>query len=182
MERGTNLSETFAASPSEEVKDHLWGLRDEALYRARLSALYHRRREGFFDTIGKLTQATALFAGSSAFAMATDPGAVQIASTIVAGVTALSLVFGFSGKARRHAELAGQFKHIEAEIHSVGEYDYTEEQINGWRAEVSRIEASEPPALATLVGICQNRLARAGGHEDKIVPISWHRSLIAHFV
>lgn len=101
------------------------------LYRSQLSAQYHRRRERFYDWLHRASLAVALFSGSTAFAAAAHPMIVQMASTAVALATTVALVFGFSDKARLHAQLAEQFKRIEADVYRAGDYDYTEAQVNG---------------------------------------------------
>jgi hypothetical protein len=46
--------------------DHAWTKRHDALYKAELSALYHQKRERFFELLDKLGKAAAVFGGSAA--------------------------------------------------------------------------------------------------------------------
>ena len=181
MERGTHSTDDSATNSSEAVADHLWEERYQVLYRSRLSSMYHRRRERFYDWMDRTSTAVALFAGSAAFASATNPHIVQIAGAIVTFAAAVSLVFGFADKARRHATLAESYKRIEAEVYRVGDYDYTEAQINAWRSMIAQAETNEPPILRPLVILCQNDIAVSSNQLDKVSKLAWHKRLLAHF-
>lgn len=166
---------------SSEDADYLWGKRHSVLYRLELSALYHQKRERFFDLCDKLAKVVAIVGGSAALYKVADEGAlVWIAATITIA-SALSLVMGFSEKARRHAELTRSFKQIQADALRCGERDFTEADIADWAARVAALEASEPPALGVLVRICQNELARAADADASVKPVGW-RWLVAHLL
>ncbi|MDR1661238.1 MAG: hypothetical protein LBR95_02250 [Azoarcus sp.] len=126
--------------------------------------------------------AAVLFSGSAAFAVAANEAMVKWAGAAAALAGATSLVMGFSEKARRHAALAERFKQIEADIHEVGEYDYTPEQVAAWQARIVRLEAHEPPTRHILARMCQNDMAFAVGQPDKMTHIPVVQRLLAHFV
>lgn len=188
MERGTSEAgndagaQAQALGMSDEQADHLWGLRHRALYRCRLSTLYHRRRERFFDWLDKANNAVALIGGSAAFAAAADPAAVSIAALAVTVAGAMALVFGLAEKARRHAALAESYKRIEAEIVRAGEYDFTEAQVNGWLARVAETEGAEPPPLRPLVVLCQNDIAVSSNQLDKVTELPAYQRWLAQWV
>lgn len=190
MKRSANRANYRAAAATEAVTlpdaqaDHEWGLRHDALYRCQLSTRYHRRRERFFDWMDRATSAIALIGGSAAFAAATAArlGVVQIAAIAVTSAAAISLVLGFADKARRHAALAESYKRIEAEILRAGDYDYTEQQINAWRARIAETEAGEPPALRSLIVLCQNDIAAAANQHDKVTALVWYKRWFAQMV
>lgn len=162
--------------------EYLAKLRYELLYRIQLSALYHQKRERFFDLLDKLTKAVAIFGGSAALSKLTTPDAlVYIASAITATSTA-SLVFGLSDRSKRHSELARNFRTLESKIVSKGERDYVEADLSQWTAEERGLEASEPPALGALVVSCQNELAAAGGRLEMVIAIPLWQRLTMNFV
>lgn len=189
MERGSDQTDDRTAAAAEAVTsasdaqaDHLWAQRHQVLYRCQLSTRYHRRRERFFDWMDRATNAVALIAGSAAFAGAANPQSVQIAAVAVTGAAAFSLVFGFADKARRHSALAEGYKRTEADVFRAGDYDFTEAQLNGWRARIAEIEAGEPPALRPLVVLCQNDIAVAANQMKLVTKLPLHHRLLAHFV
>lgn len=188
MERGTDQANHRTEAAPQEVTiseaqaDHLWGVRHHALYRCQLSTRYHRRRERFLDWMHRATSAAALIGGSAAFAAATQPAVVRWAALAVAVTSVCALVFGFADKARRHAALAESYKRIEADILRAGDYDFTEAQVNGWRAQLAETEAGEPPVLRALVVLCQNDIAGAASEPQKITDVPWHQRLFAQVI
>lgn len=188
MERGANQPDHQAATAPEALglsdaqRDHLWELRHAALYRCQLSTRYHRRRERFFDWMDRAANAAALIGGSAAFAAATQPGLVRWAALVVAAASIGALVFGLADKARRHAALAENFKRVEADILRAGDYDYTEPQVNAWRAQLAEIEAGEPPVLRPLVVLCQNDIAAAAGQHERVTALPWYKRVLGQWV
>jgi hypothetical protein len=176
----TSQTDHTGTTPTEEVADRLWKQRHEILYCCGLSVRYHRRRERFYDLLDKAVSAITLFAGSAAFVSATDPGVVQLAAALVAAVSYCALVFGFSNRARRYSELAAEYKRIESEVYQAGDYDFTERQINAWRARIAQVEVSEPMTLRALTILCQNEIAEVEKHPDMITNLLWHQRFFAH--
>jgi hypothetical protein len=62
------------------------------LYRAQLSALYHRKRERLLAFWDRAPKAVAIIAGSAAFANLGGPEAVKWAAAIIATTPTLALV------------------------------------------------------------------------------------------
>lgn len=158
---------------------YLWARRHDVLYRVQLSILYHQKRERFFEVCDKIGKAVAVIGGSAALSKIGAEAIPWIAAAITVTST-LSLVFGFSERSKRHAELARNFRQLEAEIVAKGERDFTEMDTADWSSKERLIETTEPPALGVLVTICQNELAIAQNQRDKIVPIDFGKRLLAH--
>jgi NaMN:DMB phosphoribosyltransferase len=97
-----------------------WGRRDAVLQRAQISALYHRKRERAFDLADRLSKAVAVIGASAAFAAIGEPVFVKGMAAMIAITSALSLVFGFSERGRRHSDLAHRFCLLEADITQKG--------------------------------------------------------------
>lgn len=166
---------------SDEAADHRWGRRHRMLQRVEISTLYHRRRERFFDKWDKLTNVTALIAGSTAFGQAlSSPEIVQVAGAITALAAIVALVYGFAEKARRHASFAAEFKTLEGDIRASGEEPSTK-QLDDWEARIARIESGEGAPMRALVVICQNEIATAQGNMKYVTPLPGHVRLLAQY-
>lgn len=158
--------------------------RHEVSYRLRLSIRYHQRRTRFFDLWDKWIKALVVLASTSAFATLTiEAAGTSIAkwtSAVIAAMSALSLVFAFSEKARIHANLTRRYSELEAELAAM------RASRKGSLADIDRrirlIEADEPPSLGALVVLCQNEIALQEGHENSITSLRWYQRVLAHFV
>ena len=160
--------------------NYLWDKRHAVLYRTELSTLYHQKRERFFSVCDKLGNAVGVIGGSAALASLSNPELLAWIALAITVVSATSLVIGFSDRARRHANLAKDFRQLEATIVGRGERDFTEQDIASWESQARMLESSEPPALGALVVLCQNELARAQGHDGHIVHLSLMQRAMAH--
>ena len=159
---------------------YLWEKRHAVLYRTELATLYHQKRERFFSLCDKLGNAVGVIGGSAALASLSNPVLLAWIALSITVVSAVVLVFGFSDRARRHADLAKSFRQLEASIVKCGERDFTEENVTSWDADTRMLESGEPPALGALVVLCQNELACAQGHKGHIVHMSWPQRVLAH--
>lgn len=159
-------SQSFKETPSA------WGL----LWALRLSALYHLKRERFLDGADKAAKAVTALGGAAAFSQLKDQPAFGMwVVGFITVVSTLSLVYGASAKARKHAELARDFRRIESEVLAVGP-QITPAQITRFEAQRVSLESSEPAALGALVTQCHNELCEAHGLHDCITPLPfWHR-------
>lgn len=142
----------------------------------RLSALYHRKRERFYDLMDKFTKLVAIVGGFAVFANGEYVAEIGITVAIVG---ALSLVFDYGMKARNHAEFAHDYGLIEADIAKVGERDFIEQDIKVWDAKLVSLESKEPPTLTTLVKVCESELHTALGQQAELVP--WWKRAVVHF-
>ncbi len=160
--------------------DYLWEKRHAVLYRTELSTLYHQKRERFFQVCDKLGSAAGVIGGSAALASLSNPALLAWIALVITVVSAAALVIGFSDRARRHADLAKDFRQLEAAIVGRGERDFTEQDVSAWDASARMLESTEPPALGALVVLCQNELARAQGHDGHVVHLSFMQRTLAH--
>ena len=166
---------------TEHVDAYLWDRRHRLLYEINLSTLYHRKRERWFDAWDRLGKAIALIAGTAAFSRAIGESWVTtVVAALVAITSSLSLVFAFSEKARRHAEFARSFCEIGAELAKKGERDFEEEDLSECDAKIQSLEAQEPASLGALVRLCQNEIAIAQGHPQRVTPIGFFQRFFAH--
>ncbi len=157
--------------------DSKWDL----LWRIRLSALYHQKRERFLDGLDRLCKAATAIAGGAAFAhLKEDPTFGLWVTGGIAIVSTLSLVYGFSGKARKHAQLARDFKRLESEVVAEST-NLSDEKLAGFESRLVSLEASEPPALGALVTHCHNELATSIGHTDQVTKLARHQWLLRNW-
>lgn len=155
------MTEVSVEEFSEEELDLAWEKRGRALWRAELSALYHQKRERFFELADKLCKAVALFGGSAALWKAGDAYWIAWFAVFISASSALSLVLSFSERSKRHADLSRGFREIIASIEGAGDFKISNRMASVWMGQVCALEAKEPPALSALVVICQNELALA---------------------
>lgn len=166
---------------TEAELDHAFEKRCIALYRAELSALYHQKRERFFELADKLGKAASLFGGSAALWKIGDENMVKNLAAFITASSALSLVFSFSERSKRHAELAQGFRAIISEILAKSEFEIIPVDAGTWMSKICTLEAKEPPSLSALTVMCQNELAISKGANDRIRPQSWRTRIFAHF-
>lgn len=148
----------------------------DIVWRIRLSALYHLKRERFLDGVDKASKAVSALGGAAAFSQVKNAGDVGLWITgTITVVATLSLVYGPSAKARKHSELARDFKRIEAEIISAGK-TISEAQLSKFESQFLELESSEPASLGALVTQCHNELSSAIGEYSQITPLPfWQR-------
>lgn len=167
---------------NDQAKDGQWARRHGILYNVEMSALYHQKRERFFELWDKLSKAFSLLGGSAALYKSADASVVSIVAVLITGASALSLVLGFSERSRRHSELSREFKSLAAQIVEKGPFDFTDGDMNLWEAAKFRLETKEPPALGLLVLLCQNELAIAHNQPNKVVRVGICRRILANFI
>lgn len=122
-------------------------------------------------------------AGTAAFATlwknSSQPNAALWLMASITALNTITLVFGFSNKARLHSDLARKYLELESTV--VKNIMPTEQFLADIDSNIRLIEAQEPPPLGTLTTICQNEIARQEGHEDHIVPIPFYQHWLAQF-
>lgn len=167
-------TETSPRSEADQFvsEDDRWDL----YWHMQVSSLYHLKRERFLDGVDRASKAIGVLGGATAFAQLTssDPTLGKWAAAAVAVVSTLALVYNPSFTARRHAELARDFKELEGDLVALGT-PVRQSPYFQLKARVSRLEAQEPAALGALVTHCHNQLSRAMGREDKVVPLPLHQ-------
>lgn len=168
---------------NDAEREYLWKERSSVLLKIELSALYHLKRERFFELLDKISKAISVIGGSAALWKSTQNHGnfLEIVASIITVTSALSLVLSFSDRSRRHSEFARNYRKILIDVHKKGSRGFNEEDLNQWMAQICEIEMGEPLALSTLVIICQNELAVARDAEEVIVPIPFWKRMFAHF-
>lgn len=167
---------------SDELRAHLWHRRCALVYQARLSALYHLKRERFFDALDKLASTATAVAATAAVATLLK-GRQDIDLAVAATTAVLSLVplvFNPAMKARHHAQLAGEFRRLQADCERAGQRP-TEAQCDEFTSRMVDIAAAEPMPMAALVADCQNQLALANG-EGPVAHLGPLQGLLKHWV
>jgi hypothetical protein len=161
--------------------DANWQSRFDIVYKCRLSALYHRKRERFFGLLDKLTAAFALIAGAGAMTdLLHTADNKAIAGAIVVAVTLPSIVFSWAERSRTFALLAAKFISLEAEIESAGILDAL--ALDKLKSKALLLDMEEPPQLSALTRICQNEISFADGHLANITKLSfWEKHFAQWF-
>ena len=156
---------------TDEARAHLWNLRFLALHQALANKLYHQKCAAIFECRDRLSRLLVLI-GSSAVFMALASGDVARWWALLAFAgSAASLLFSWSEKARAASEKMMQYSAIEAAIQAVGEWGYTEGQVNQWRAQLSAI--SEPAPNPALWARACYSADLALGAQDVKAPTFW---------
>ncbi len=157
----------------DQWTDESWKRNFELIYRCRLSALYHRKRERFFSLWDKGSTAITLIAGSAAFSrfVTTESFAILIGLAVVLA-SMLKLVFSWPDKARAHAVLAQKFIQLEATMAASGAM--TAAQLDQFQSQIITLDAEEPPGLSALVRLCQNELDKAQGNYNPKNALRWY--------
>lgn len=153
--------------------------RHALVYNTKLGLLYHRKRERFFDLCDKTTKSLTVVLGASLLASYLKDAAPLVGASVSA-LGLLALVFGYTDRKQRHKELAESFALLQARVEAAGELAQ-DAQLNQWHSELHQLNAKEPPALGTLVVLCQNEIAIAEGHRDHVVPVNPYKQLFAHW-
>lgn len=165
-----------------EEHQELWDRRESILYRAELSCSYHRKREQFFTLADRWDKVATLVLGAAAFTEIVPEECRNWLALPFAVFASASLVFDFSERAKKHADLATRFKMLESEMEAKGPRDFEEQDLNTWAARLVEIEAGEPPVYCVLVRLCQNEIAKARRQPEDVYPVKWHHRVLAHIV
>lgn len=161
------MEHTDRESATPEGWEDRWSL----LWRVRVSAFYHAKRERFLDGVDRATKGASALGGAAAFAsLMSHPTMGMVAAAIITLVSLLSLVYDPATKARRHAELARDFKRLEADIVACGN-SLESAQVAAFEARLAQLESGEPASLGALVTQCHNELAVALGRPELVTPL-----------
>ena len=161
--------------------ERLWDRRYQAIYTTRLSYLYHKKRERFFDLCDKMTKCATVLLGAFLLKEQLLGEFLQYVGAAVSALGLMSLVFSYGDKKQKHKELAEEFGTILSKIELKGEHDFNEQDVNFWQSEIQKLNVKEPPALGTLVVLCQNELAIVEKQPEKLVKIQFHKQLLANW-
>lgn len=158
-----------------------WVQRHDVLHRACVTLRYHRKRQRFFDLADKLTKAATVLLGASLLGTQLTKALPLVASAI-SGLGLLALVFGYGDRKQAHKELAEAAAQLLAKVEAVPLAQMEDAAVREWAADLMRLNMKEPPALKTLVQICEWEQSCAAGHADHVPRPNPIRRLVADFV
>ncbi len=154
------------------------GERWELQWQIQLSVMYHLKRERFLDGCDRWSKFVSVVGGAASFSVLKDSPAIPALITIV---SALSLVFGFSTKARKHADLARSFKNLEAELILL-DCNCETKFLRNVKAQYLRIESEEPASLGALVTDCHNHLCTSHNRKEEITRLNWFHWMFKNWI
>lgn len=157
-----------------------WERRCAVLNRVKVTSRYHRRRQRFFDFLDKGTKAATVLLGASLFGEQLRQFLPWVA-TAISSLSLLNLVYGYSDRKQAHKELAEAAFFLAAKIEESSISVLNDTLAGLWAAELERLNAKEPPALKTLVIICEHEQCTAEGHPNHVPRPHWFKRLIADF-
>ena len=88
-------------------------------------------------------------------------------------------MFGYGDRKQAHKELSEAFALLVGTIRKAGDTQFTEQQLCAWQADLQQLNAKEPPALHTLVTLCQNEVANAMNEKSSIVHVNFCKRVLA---
>ena len=143
---------------------------------------YHGKRLRFFDTLHRLVSFTNAVLGSSAFVTVISgmPALAAWLTGIVAIVSALDSVVGFSERARAYSEQRARYYDLYCEIVAAKESTFDPDY---FREKRLRIDRDSPPIRRVLDVLCRNEedIARGFSH-DETIRVGRIRALLAHVI
>lgn len=158
-----------------------WERRCHVLYKVNVTGRYHRRRQRFFDLLDKGTKAATVLLGASLFGDLLKQN-LPIVAAAISSLGLMALVFGYSDRKQVHKELAEAALHLAAQIEEAPIELLSDTVAGQWAAAYQRLNAKEPPALKTLVIICEWEQSTADGHPENVKRPNWLFRLFADFV
>lgn len=167
--------------PRDEQWQFLWQSRCDVLHKANVTARYHRKRQRFFDLVDKGTKAATVLLGASLLGPAVQSHLPWVAAAI-SGLGLLALVYGYADRKQSHKELGEAVLMLVAKIEEVPSAGLTVDLAAQWQAEHSRLTAREPPALKTLVILCEHEQSVQSGHAGHIPLPRWHKRVLANWL
>ena len=170
--------ETLRQTENEDkLEDDLFKLQ----FNLGRSIRYHSRRRKFFDFWDKFTTFCSLvFSSTATYGVLSPNGKITLISgAFVTIFSSLSLVIGFSNKARDHFDFVKQYSLLERM--SIKEV-LSEKLLKQITDEKLSIESTEPPVLRVLNEMCWNEEAKAQGIKpEKWREIKWYQRLFSSF-
>lgn len=158
-----------------------WRRRSDVVYNSYVTYRYHRKRQRFFDLADKATKAITVILGFSLLGDFLKTQLPYIASTI-SGLGLMALVFGYSERKQTHKELAEAAMRLIERIDETAMSTLTEQNAGQWEAELARLNSREPPALKTLVILCEYEQSTALGYPDRIKRPNFVKRFFSDFI
>lgn len=155
--------------------------RHTIIYKIRLSTLYHRKRERFFDMLDKLVSSFILVTATAAVTSIFQQlaGIEKTLAAITAVLSLIPVVFNPAQKARHHNQLVQSYCRLLASCEQAGE-TWSEDQCNQFSAQIVEISAAEPTPLGALVADCQNELS-ISYDTGPVAELNWVHHTFKHF-
>ncbi len=160
--------------------DDILDERHRLMFSARLSVIYHRRRERFFEILDRLVKCVSLVGGSAVIAKIASGDALTLLGIGIVLSSTVALVFQFSSRATLHSGLAKDWGGLEKDIVSVPASAMCEDALAKYEARAVALDAVEPRYLRALVADCQNELSRATGSEAAVRPVPLRKWILMH--
>ncbi len=169
--------------PSQELRDYCWKRRTNTLYRAQVSALYHLKRERFFQVSDQaISFATAISATAAATVLIKKVEGLEIwISALTAFLALIPVVYNPAELARRHGQAASDYRKLLADAERTGEH-WTTEHCNDYSARLLELEVAEPATLAALVVSCENQLKISLGDRSSQVHLPWWVRMLKQWI
>src|SRR5687767_13248734 len=91
---------------------------NDTLLRITVSVRYHQRRARWFESWDLWIKGISVMAGTAAIGALwkNDPTVAAWMTSAITALTTLSLVFGYSTKARQHADFARRYCELESDL------------------------------------------------------------------
>lgn len=163
------------------ARELLWRRRCDLRHVALVSYRYHRRRQRFFDLLDKGTKSVTVALGATLMGAQLKVALPLVASAITA-LGLLSLVFGYGDRKQAHKELAEQFMGLAGEIERGPFDDMNDAELSRCVQTMATLNAKEPPALKTLVIMCEHEQAAADGNPGHVPLPAFHKRALADFL
>lgn len=160
----------------------LWTRRCNVLHKAYVTYRYHSRRQRFFDLLDKGTKAITVVLGASLFGESVKQNLPLIA-TGISSISLIALVFGYGERKQVHKECAESAMLLVAKIEGTTIAEINDKAVSQFEAEQARQNSKEPPALKTLVIMCEyEQVIASGSTENNVVLPWWWRRVLADFI
>jgi hypothetical protein len=163
MEIKHNKSGMLTESIQDSQLEKKW---NALMFGVRRSIRYHLHRRKFFERLGTWTNFLLIISGSTVIGLAskygtTDNLSIVVVGAIIAILSSIDLVVGFSNKARDYHDLVKDFSGLEMEMTKCK--SITQESLSEFTNKRLAIEENEPPTLLVLDMHCHNELCLAMG-------------------
>lgn len=178
---GEDQQSVQVESEAVSAEDRSWDLRWDLRHWTWSHIRYHKRRQLFFDRVDKLSKAFTLLLGASLLGEKVKAFLPLVAS-LISCLSLLALVFGYSDRKQTHKELGEAFGNLAAAIESVPPEMATPREVAKWASDYAQLCAKEPPALRSLMLICEKEQSTADNKEHKGITPGWVRTRLSHFL
>lgn len=156
----------------------------ECMQVAKISVLYHRRRQAFFEAWDMTAKILALV--SAAAVIYADKWGITWVAIAIAVLTAVVtmgvVVGGATRKAVIHNTLAARWLDLEADLIALGE-DPGEDDLTKIRQRFTQLRREELPELGALIRLCQREVLRGMGFGEEDLPqVPTHHRWLCHWI